>query len=166
MDAEERLFIYWILACASMTIEVETVLPTWVNQYIGIPFADKGSTYEKCSCYGLLRLVFREQCGIELPDYEDAYDSIRNSQAIAAAYDQHIDDRWRRVAQPEVLDAVHLRMKGLPLHVGVVVAPHTMLHIYEGVNSCVEKFNSAAWQKRVLGFYRYGNGDSCTGNRS
>lgn len=29
----------------------------WWNEYVGLPFADKGRTREGCDCWGLVRLV-------------------------------------------------------------------------------------------------------------
>ena len=41
----------------------------WANKYVGLPWAWKGRTSEGVDCYGLLRLVYRDERGIALPEH-------------------------------------------------------------------------------------------------
>jgi cell wall-associated NlpC family hydrolase len=49
-----------------------------------------------------------------------------------------------------------LRMRGVPMHIGLVVRAGQMLHIADEANSCLEDYRTSVWARRVLGFYRYG----------
>ncbi len=52
-------------------------------------------------------------------------------------------------------DVVLLRLRGLPIHVGLVVARGWMLHVEAKVDSVLERFDGLEWRRRVLGTYRH-----------
>ena len=41
----------------------------WINSYIGLPYEVGGRTRSGLDCYGLCKLVYQEQYGLELPDW-------------------------------------------------------------------------------------------------
>ena len=41
----------------------------WARQYVGLEFSDHGDTRDGCNCWGLVRLVHREQCARDIPPY-------------------------------------------------------------------------------------------------
>ncbi len=41
----------------------------WLNDYIGIPYELGGRSWDGLDCYGLVKLVYREEFGIALPDW-------------------------------------------------------------------------------------------------
>jgi cell wall-associated NlpC family hydrolase len=52
-------------------------------------------------------------------------------------------------------DVLLLRLRGLPIHVGLLVAKGWMLHTREATGSVLERLDGLAWGRRVLGTYRY-----------
>jgi cell wall-associated NlpC family hydrolase len=52
-------------------------------------------------------------------------------------------------------DVVLLRLRGLPVHVGIIVARGWMLHVEAKVDSVVERFDGLEWRNRILGIYRH-----------
>jgi cell wall-associated NlpC family hydrolase len=41
----------------------------WLNSYIGVPYVFNGRDSEGVDCYGLCKLVYAAQYGIQLPDW-------------------------------------------------------------------------------------------------
>ena len=51
----------------------------WCNNYINISFLDHGRSKEGCDCWGLARIIYKEQLDIDLPlllDYKDTKDGF------------------------------------------------------------------------------------------
>ena len=132
-------------------------LPAWVNDYVGLPFVDGGRTRAGVDCYGLVRLVLREQFGISLPDYGDVYQSVRERETIAGALTQE-KSRWVNIEQPHAAqlgDVALFRVGGLPLHCGLVLSPDVMLHVCQGCETVVEEMHGLVWGARFEGIYCY-----------
>jgi hypothetical protein len=128
---------------------------SWTNDYIGIPYLGMGRDRAGADCWGLVRLVYRDRYGIDLPDYsEQAYnaaDGAETAPLIAAGRDV-----WSAVTEPAEGDVVLLRIKGYPSHVGVLVGPAQMLHVYrDGLTACIERLDSGVWKHRIEGYYRH-----------
>lgn len=129
----------------------------WWNEYVGLPFADKGRTREGCDCWGLVRLVLHEQFGIDLPSYTDDYTSTADNAGIAGAIDSNMAG-WRIVPPGEARegDVALFRIGGLPLHVGVVIGDvRYMLHVCMGIDACTEQYRAPRWLSRLEGVYRH-----------
>lgn len=128
---------------------------TWAD-YTAIPWREKGRGTDGVDCYGLLRLVYARELGVELPGFEGiGYCEGCDRRALAEAIDRFSTD-WRPVPLAEALpfDAVRLRTCA-PLHIGIVVAPPRFLHVEAGVDSCIERWDSLRWKRRIFGVYRH-----------
>lgn len=137
----------------------------WAGQYIGIPYLDRGRSRAGLDCWGLFCLIQREQFGRNLPAYDglgyrDFQGSTRELQRRAMAAfmaDAAVRKHWREVpadaAEPG--DGLLLRIMGHPIHVGVCAGAPWFLHIEEGVDSCVERWDALKWQRRLIGVYRW-----------
>src|SRR5690606_24777470 len=70
---------------------------------------------------------------------------------------ERVSAKWRRVAAGDEVcgDVVVLRVRGRPMHVGLVLGDGQMLHVEKGIDSVIERYTGAGWQSRVFGFYRY-----------
>lgn len=130
---------------------------SWAAQYVGIAFEEKGRG-ARVDCWGLLWRVYREVRGIELPQFLESYegthgDGMRQIAEAIRANESH----WMRI-QPgseREFDGVLVRMMGLPMHVGIVIAPGQMLHVMEGYTARIDRYRTRIWEKKILGFYRY-----------
>jgi cell wall-associated NlpC family hydrolase len=132
------------------------MLPSWVATYVGIPFLERGRDRRGCDCWGLCRLVWREQFGLEVPSYVEGYRSTTDAAEISALI-HGSRGLWRQVELEEARpgDGLLIRMQGVPMHVGVVVEPPAFLHVERGINGCVDRFDSPRWARRVLGAFRH-----------
>lgn len=131
-------------------------IPEWVAQYVGLPYVPGGRSRAGVDCWGLLTLVWNEQFGVPLPEYEGRRWDRGPIEGLAEDAGRYASQFIEVPPGEERLgDGLLLRLIGHPLHVGLVVAPGKMLHGYIGSDSCVEEYRSWRWAKRIQGFYRY-----------
>lgn len=129
---------------------------SWHNDYISIPFKERGRTREGADCWGLQRIVYQEKLNINLPDYSDLYSDIKDKVALPSIIEME-SANWQKIepGNERPFDAIILRMRGLPMHVGLVVRKDYMLHCSEGVGTSFESYTNSKWKTRVIGFCRY-----------
>lgn len=92
-----------------------------ISQYVGIPYREAARGPDAFDCYGLVAKVFRDQKGIELPDWYSS--GISNtSRAIASAIaGETIAGRGQLVESPVNFDIAVIKSTDNPHHVGVVL---------------------------------------------
>ena len=122
---------------------------TWWADYIGLPFKERGRDRDGCDCWGLVRMVYAEQLGIELPTL-DGYVSVRDGQWIGPQLEKALPD-WEP-CEPEAFAVPLFRFSGGKLHVGIVVDPIHMLHIEAGKDACLEPMKRMG--NLLSGYYR------------
>lgn len=133
------------------------MLPAWAEGYIGIPYKALGRDRDGCDCWGLLAMVWREQFGRELPDYNnERWTTGANAQTVGSGAQEYASQFDAvPMGQEDMGDGILLRMRGHPLHVGLVLQRGTMLHTHESADSCIESYDRFSWKNRVIGIYRY-----------
>ena len=132
------------------------VIPDWAADYIGLPFREHGRDRDGADCWGLVTLIAAERFDIRLPSYAAGYASTRDAEDIGRLVRRQMD-LWRAVARghEQPGDVVLMRLMNQPMHVGMVVARGWMVHIEQGIDACLERYDGAKWQRRVLGIYRF-----------
>lgn len=126
---------------------------SWADKYIGTPFLNKGRSKAGFDCYGLLREVYRNELGIDLPHLADDYGNCSDGETIEPIVDSQ-RDRWMKVEAPMELDVILINLKGFATHVGVVLSDHRFLHIMRGRNAVIDRYTNRIWSARIEGFYR------------
>ena len=96
----------------------------WWNRYIGTPFKAFGRTMEGCDCWGLLRIVYREAFGIELPSYVSDYTATDARQELAGL----IVTEPEPEPEPELGGGLNPRGKDMSASVAAVVARRRKSH--------------------------------------
>jgi cell wall-associated NlpC family hydrolase len=127
----------------------------WSAGYVGTVYSDKDNGAAGCHCWGLLRLVFRQEKGIELPDFETV--SPDDVDEIAALIHGAVDlGLWRRVDRPQAFDGALFRRGRHDSHVGVMIDRRHMLHSdREAGAAIVERIDAGRWASSFVGFYRH-----------
>ena len=128
-----------------------------MREYLAIPFKDHGRDRSGCDCYGLVRLVLSERHNIHLLPLTEGYEGTQERALIAALVDVRIPLlKFAAVTGPiESGDVVVIRQGGQPCHVGIIVAPHTMLHTEAGSGPKLEDIRRPHIAPRIEGFYRH-----------
>jgi len=128
----------------------------WVADYIKIPFQEHGRNHEGVDCWGLGRLIYREQLLENLPSYATCYDTTRNGPRLATLIEDNRAD-WFEVeaGSEQEFDAVLVRMRSRPIHIGFVVKPGLLIHAQEGVGVALEQYHNFKFEKRIIGFFRH-----------
>jgi cell wall-associated NlpC family hydrolase len=131
-----------------------------LDRFVGIPFADKGRTFDGCDCWGLVRLVLAELRGIALPSYSEQYVAAEDRRALSELIAGELGP-WREVpdGSEQPFDAVLMREGRFARHIGLVIAPGRLLHVEQGRTSCIERYRDGVIRPRVVGFYRFVSGN-------
>ncbi|WP_019905717.1 NlpC/P60 family protein [Methylobacterium sp. 77] len=136
----------------------------WSADYVGLPWRARGLTREGIACWGLARLVYAEQLGIEVPDYAAAVSSLTERAEVAAVFAENTSAAgpWVEVhaagAQFEIVqdfDILVFQRAGLTHHVGIAIGGGRMLHIDTDQDSCLVDFTTGRWASRLVGAYRH-----------
>jgi cell wall-associated NlpC family hydrolase len=127
-----------------------------VNQYIGMPFKDKGRTRKGADCWGLVRIVYAIEYGIDLPSYNEDYPSSTEAEEIGKLINCE-KGKWYEIpaGKEKAGDIIIMRLSGHPTHVGVIAWPGYMLHTLKGVNTVLEHYTGILWRNRVVGIFRH-----------
>ena len=130
---------------------------SWSDAYLGLPWADLGRDREGCDCYGLARLVYAEQLGIELPSYAGAYVGAAERAEIAALLSEaEQDGPWRRVeGRPQAFDILLFRRGRLRSHVGIAIDARMMLHMDGETQARVARLDAPRWRSRFAGAFSH-----------
>lgn len=129
------------------------------DPFVGIPYADRGRSFAGCDCYGLVWLVMRELCAVDLPAFREDYVTASDGAYLARLIAGEVS-AWDAVplGEERTFDGVLMRSGRLLSHIGIVVEPGKLLHVYEGSDSRIERYTLPPASLRLSGFYRYRGG--------
>jgi len=125
----------------------------WSNEYVGIPYQEKGRAKDGADCWGLVRLVYQEQFNIALPTLLDEYET-ENKDSIAELV-SITKEGWKQIDNPSAGDVVVFNIVGQPVHVGIVTSPGMFLHVRRDQDAVIERLTTGAWKHRIVGYYKY-----------
>lgn len=133
------------------------MLSKWYTQYGHCRFKRNGRTDTEVDCWQLVRLIYRDHLGIDLPTIEGVYvdDSPLGIRHVSRAMAEE-RKLWPQVTEPQEFDLVLIKPRGnLFFHVGCYIPRNKMLHIEEGSQVTSERIDGIVWQNRIEGFYRH-----------
>lgn len=133
----------------------------WVARYVGTPYFD-GQT--GLVCWGLVCLVYREQLGIELPEYAEVDHKLLG--AVQGRIEASVvESDWKIVCDaPRAFDVAILigwmkdsagvRRRGI-CHVGVMAGPDRLLHLDRPHDAVVVPVHHHTVRHRIQALYRH-----------
>lgn len=124
------------------------------SKYIGIPYTNKGRDFNGCDCWGLVRLIYKEEYEINLLSFYGEYENSEEGVAVKEVV-QKGKDLFDNVQKdtPDYGDIIVFNMKGNPCHVGVYVGNGKVLHVLRGTEGVIERLSSHRLKGRVEGYY-------------
>lgn len=125
-----------------------------------IPFKDHGRSFDGCDCGGLVWLIYKEELGINLPDWRSMYShtTIEYSNELEETVSTVLGRNGIPInfSDKKPFDVVSFKIRGADIHVGLVVDKDRFMHIWRGYTTVsIEKFSSLMWRNSITGCYRH-----------
>jgi len=124
------------------------------DKYIGIPYLHNSSSFSGCDCYGLYKLIFKEEKNITLPSFiysEKWYKSNENHIV------ENINTGFYKVEWPyKLYDGIifFYGSNSIANHIGMWINNNKFIHVYENESSMISKFDDF-WKSKVYCAVRY-----------
>ncbi len=133
------------------------------SKYIDIPFKHRGRDFDGCDCFGLVRLIYKEEAGIDFPDYLEidynCFLSENNEEHIEKIYAHHIKNGWT-LAQPpyQLWDALIFyssEKKIVADHIGIHIGDAKFIHTSARLGISLVGKLEGLWKSRLYGAARW-----------
>lgn len=122
-------------------------------KYLRIPYKHQGRDYKGADCFGLLRIFYLEELGIDLPDYEQDYleDWWKEQSLLLDMYSAY---GFKKVKYPEFGSVILFKNTTTnPGHIGIVIDDANFIHMTrDGVG--VACFQYGVWARQIHSFYK------------
>jgi cell wall-associated NlpC family hydrolase len=127
-----------------------------VFDFIGIPFAEGGrDPAHGLDCYGLVWIGLRDLFGVHVPSYAGDYATPLDYDELRRLIHGEMSPWVDVTGQERAGDVALLRVRGRPVHVGLVTAKGWMLHVEAGCETVQERYDGPQWKRRLIGVYRF-----------
>lgn len=123
-------------------------------KYLVIPFIPHGRTFQGCDCWGLVRLIYKEELNIDLPSFTTEYDKLNpveiedviglNKETIK--YVEVKDEDFKE------FDLLLFEQYGKDSHIGLYVDNDYYIHTNRRKDTVIEKLSVSS--HKLKGVYR------------
>lgn len=119
------------------------------RQFLRVPYLEGGRDVRGCDCWGLVRMIYWEAYGIDLPllQVKPGIQAAKNVLRASRSVD------WI-MSNGRAGDVVVVRQRSIPGHVGLLLTRNDMIHTLPDVGVTVERTDSIRWRNKILGYYR------------
>lgn len=129
------------------------------DDLIGVPFVNRGRDKNiGFDCYGLVKEVFRRY-GYNIPEYDALYtdysDMCRANELIQGNASHY---PWKEIKEPKIPCAIAIRLgspDGVVNHTAVYIGNGRFIHTRERIGVNIERLDSPAWRKVIVGYYEF-----------
>lgn len=132
----------------------------WYNKYIGIPYQEKGRDTTGADCWGLTRLIYKNEYDITLPSFSQNYEHS-DTERIAELFAQY-KEGWVTQDTPIEGSIVLFRILGHVSHVGIMINSTQFIHTRDGQSAVIDSLEKPRWRNRISGFYTYSENTTAT----
>lgn len=133
-------------------------LAEWATDLMkaSVPFVPGGRSRDGLDCWGVVWLAHKEYYGNQLYSGTEEYEphDIKNYEKLGSLVNKYLPG-WSKVDKSQPGDVLLMRLRGRPIHVGLIISEGVMLHIEHGIELCVEKYGNTVWKNRIVGIYRF-----------
>lgn len=135
----------------------------WTQKYVGIPFVSGGRTEEGCDCYGLIRLILKNEYFINLPALKIDYHALE-SKETRVLFEKYVPVICsHKITAPEEKAVCLVRTTaGLLTHVGLYAGDGFIIHSRNKTGAVCERMNSPFLTGRIEGWYYVNTGKMST----
>lgn len=111
-----------------------------LGKYIGIPFVKRKDKLDGADCFGLVRLIYREEVNTDIFKHQSDADNIRS---IIIEYMQESQKNWINVKNPQMFDVIAMARDpyhpNIIQHYGIYIGNGKMIHTLKELGSHVSK---------------------------
>lgn len=135
----------------------------WTEKYIGLPYKELGRDKNGVDCYGLCKLIYKNELNIDLPDYIGIGVKRETTQELQKESNRQVQDyilkeseKWVEIPTSEAkeFDFVLFSIMGYVVHIAVLVDKNTIIHSFNGRDCVVEKIYPK-WHGRIYKVIRW-----------
>jgi probable lipoprotein NlpC len=127
------------------------------SKYIGIPYKYQGSDFSGCDCWGLYRLILKEERGIYLPSFSDVYKENWYKEEKNYIVDNTSQIGFYKINPPyKLYDGLIFYHGSLSIanHIGLYITNNKFIHVFKNERSMVGRFDER-WKSNLYKAVRY-----------
>lgn len=120
--------------------------------YLKIPYLHKGRDSKGVDCFGLLLMFYKNELGVELPDYEEDYaeDWWKDQNLFLDLYKAY---KFKRTKEFKVGNVILFKnTNNTPGHVGIILDDSTFLHMTRS-GAGTNNYLYGLWARQVHSIY-------------
>lgn len=117
-----------------------------LRKYIGIPFINRGDSFDGADCFGLLRLFYKQEFHYII---DDPNVNAGHTSKVFAKYIIELQSNWATINEPEVYCAVAMahdpKLPNTVQHFGIYLPNNKILHTLKDVGSHIVEVENYKW---------------------
>lgn len=125
-------------------------------EYLTIPYLHQGRTIKGADCFGLLRLFYKNELNIDLPDFTEDYDQEwwKTDNFMLDLYKEY---NFKKVKDIQPNDVILFKNNATNAgHIGIVLDDSNFIHMSR--TGCgTANYLYGIWQRQIHSVYRYKN---------